>query len=306
MLKRTLTGALILAVVALMIFSRSISIYFFDFFVMAISYVATYEIIKVNLVKEEQLNLPRKNVSYVYLSLIYCYLCYLSYSIAKNVTTALVYQMLAFMLMVLVAFVVDLIFLAKARKANEEIPTEHLLRGTKVTAKIMLYPITLLGSLYGFGISGMGLSFGTALVVTVFLVTMSTDVFAYIFGMAFHKGVLASQLSPKKSISGAIGGVFGGLVATAGVFLVCQFALNVNPFAVYPLWKVITFFSLVGVIGSAFVQIGDLIASAIKRDAGVKDYGRIFPGHGGMMDRVDGLMFASAFTFILTILLFLI
>lgn len=306
MLKRTLTGALILAVTALMIFSRSISIYFFDFFVMAVSYIATYEVIKVNLVNEEKINLPRKNTSYVYLSLIYCYLCYLSYSLANTITQALVYQMLAFMITILAAFVVDLVYLAKVRKANEEIPTEHLLRSTKVTAKIMFYPITLLGSLYGFGISGMGLSFGTVLVITVFLVTMSTDVFAYIFGMTFHKGVLASQLSPKKSMSGAFGGMFGGLVAAAGVLLVCQYALAVNPFAAYPLWKVITFFALVGVIGSAFVQIGDLIASAIKRDAGVKDYGKIFPGHGGMMDRVDGLMFASAFTFIMTVVLFLI
>ena len=273
---------------------------------MAVTYVATYEIIKVNLLQEQKINLPRKNVSYVYLSLIYCYLCYMSYSLAKNIASALIYQAISFMLIFFVAFIIDLIYLAKLRKAGEDIPTEHLLRSTKITSKIMLYPITLLGSLYGFGIAGMDLTLGTTLVVTVFLVTMSTDVFAYIFGMTIHKGVLASQLSPKKSISGALGGVFGGLVATAGVFLVCTYLLNNNPFAVYPTWKVITFFVTVGIIGSAFVQIGDLIASTIKRDAGIKDYGRIFPGHGGMMDRVDGLMILSTFTLIVASMLFLI
>ena len=135
---------------------------------------------------------------------------------------------------------------------------------------------------------------------------MCTDVFAYCFGMSFHKGVLASQISPKKSITGTIGGVFGGLVAGAGVLLVCMFALKENPFAVFPLWKTITFFVLAGVFGSAFTQIGDLVASAIKRNVGVKDYGKIFPGHGGMMDRVDGLMFTSTFIFAISTLIFFI
>lgn len=306
MLKRTLTGALILLVVALMIFSRSITIYFFDFFVMAITYVATYEVIKVALIKESRINLPKKNLSYVYLPLIYVYLCYLSYSLAKTSFSAIVYQMSAFAVLVLIAFIIDLVYLSKVRKEGLEIPTEHLLRGTKVSAKIMFYPITLLGTLYGFGINGMGLRFGTALIVTIFLVAMCTDVFAYVFGMTFHKGIFASQISPKKSISGAIGGIFGGLVASAGVFLVCQFALESNPFAIYPLWKVITFFCIVGTIGSFFVQIGDLVASAIKREVDIKDYGKIFPGHGGMMDRVDGLMFASVVVFIATQLIFII
>jgi CDP-diglyceride synthetase len=67
---------------------------------------------------------------------------------------------------------------------------------------------------------------GTTLVITVIAITMCTDVFAYLFGMAFHKGILASQISPKKSISGAIGGLFGGIIASAGVFLICYYCLN--------------------------------------------------------------------------------
>ena len=306
MLKRTLTGAVILLVTALMILSRNVSIYFFDFFVMAISFVATYEIIKVNLKEEEGLELPIKNVSYIYLPLIYCYLNYLSYSFAPTILHAIIYQLAAFLVVVLVAFVWDLIYLSKLRKANIELPKNLLLRGTKLTALTMFYPITLIGTLYGFGIVGMNSMLGTTLVITIIAITMCTDVFAYLFGMAFHKGVLASQISPKKSISGAIGGLVGGIVASASVFLVCQFLLTVNPFDVYPLSKVITFFALSGVLGSVFVQIGDLVASAIKRKADIKDFGKIFPGHGGMMDRMDGMMFASTLILVLSILLLFI
>lgn len=306
MLKRTLTGAVIFLVTALAIMSRSLSIYFFDLFVMIISFVATYELIKVNLIEEEQLNLPMKNTSYSYISLIYCYLCYMSYNMAKTVTYAIVYQVVAFLLMFMTAFIIDIVFLGKARKMGVEIEQKHVLRSTKISAQIMLYPITLLGTLYGFGITGTSISLGTTLVVSVFLITMATDVFAYLFGMAFHKGVLASQISPKKSISGAIGGIIGGILASAGVFLVCQFLLKTNPFDGYKLWHTITFFSVAGVFGSVFTQIGDLVASAIKRRVGVKDYGKIFPGHGGMMDRVDGLCFTSTFIFILATMIFFI
>ena len=303
MLKRTLTGAVILLVTALMILSRSWTIYFFDFFIMAITFVATYEMIKVQLKEEEVLGLPKKNLSYVYIPLVYCYLNYLSYALSSSILMSIIYQIIAFLLMVLVAFVIDLVYLKKLRVEGVNIPNEQLLRGTKKSAFIMFYPITLMGTFYGFGIVGMSSALGTTLVITIIAITMCTDIFAYLLGMAFHKGVLASQISPKKSISGAVGGLVGGLIASAGVFLVCHYLLASNPFAVYPLWKVITFFALSGVFGSIFVQIGDLIASAIKRKADIKDFGKIFPGHGGMMDRIDGMMFSSTLILVLSILL---
>lgn len=306
MLKRTLTGAVILLITALAIAARSISIYFFDLFVLVISFVATYELIKANLVEEQQINLQKKNTSYAYIPLIYCYLCYMSYSVAKTVTYAIIYQIIMFLVCYLISFIIDLMYLAKLRKNNIEIDQQYVLRSTKISASIMLYPITLIGTLYGFGIAGTNAILGTVLVITVFLVSMATDVFAYIFGMAFHKGVLASQISPKKSISGAIGGIVGGVVVAAGVYLVCAFVLKSNPFAAYETWKVIVFFAVVGVLGSIFTMIGDLVASAIKRKIGIKDFGRIFPGHGGMMDRIDGLCFTSTLVFVVATLIFFI
>lgn len=305
MLKRSLTGLVILALTALAIASRYVSIFFFDFFVMLISFTATYEVLKLE-IKKENFEQPIKNRSYIYLSLAYCYVCYMCYSLAKTVLYAVIYQLISFVVIFIIAFITDLIKLAKLRKAGLEVPHGELISSTLKTLKIMLYPVTLISTLYGFGIAGMGKDFGTMMVILVFAVTMLTDVLAYVVGMTFHKGVLASQISPKKSISGSIGGLLGGLIGAAAVFCVCEFLLKANPFDVYPLWKQLTFFSVVGFIGSICTQLGDLVASYIKRGAGIKDFGNIFPGHGGMMDRIDGLMLTSTLTFLSMIVIFLI
>lgn len=305
MLKRSLTGLVILLITALAIASRYVSIFFFDFFVMLISFTATYEVLKIE-IKKENLDIPIKNRSYIYLSLAYCYVCYMCYSLAKTVLYAVVYQLIAFIVMFIIAFITDLVKLAKLRKAGLEVPHSELLSSTLKTLKIMLYPVTLISTLYGFGIAGMGKDFGTIMVVLIFAVTMLTDVMAYVVGMSFHKGVLASQISPKKSISGSIGGLLGGVIGAGVVFAIAEFVLSVNPLDVYPLWKQITFYSVVGVVGSICTQLGDLVASYIKRGAGVKDFGNIFPGHGGMMDRIDGLMLTSTLTFLSMIVIFLI
>lgn len=305
MIKRILTGSLIFLLTALMIASRFISIYFFDLFVMLISFTATYEMLKIYIKKDETV-LPIKNRSYIILSLIYCYIAYLCYSAAKTILYALIYQIIAILFIFIIAFIIDIIYLSKLRKRNYEIENSKLLFSTFTTLKIMLYPITLISTLYGFGLSGMNITFGVIMVVLVFVVTMFTDVFAYAIGLSFHKGVLASQISPKKSISGAIGGLLGGIIGALSVFLVCEYVLKNNPFEVYGQVKTIVFFALAGVMGSVCTQIGDLVASYVKRNAGIKDYGSIFPGHGGMMDRIDGLMFTSTFIFIMMSLIFII
>ena len=111
--------------------------------------------------------------------------------------------------------------------------------------------------------------------VLVLAVSWCTDTFAYFTGMAFGKKKLCPEISPKKTVAGAIGGTLFGTVA--GV-LTMYFAFN-KP--------------LVGLIGlplSIVSQFGDLAASVIKRKFGVKDYGKIFPGHGGILDRFDSII----------------
>ena len=122
-------------------------------------------------------------------------------------------------------------------------------------------------------------------------VSMSTDVFAYFIGIKFGKHKLAEKISPKKSIEGAVAGlILGSLVAT-----VFAFYMNVFEFSFLYILLLSMFLSCVS-------QIGDLIASKFKREAGIKDYSNILPGHGGILDRFDSSMFAAIFLMLAVII----
>ena len=121
-----------------------------------------------------------------------------------------------------------------------------------------------------------------------------TDTFAYAVGRRFGKHKLTS-VSPKKSIEGSIGGTIGSVV----VALIFTYIIKNNI-------DIDLSYMLVGIttcILSIFSQIGDLAASSIKREMDVKDYGNLLPGHGGMLDRIDSLIFIAPFAYFLFILL---
>ncbi|WP_156289095.1 phosphatidate cytidylyltransferase [Oceanobacillus salinisoli] len=112
-----------------------------------------------------------------------------------------------------------------------------------------------------------------------FLIVWSTDTGAYLFGRAFGKRKLWPTISPNKTVEGAVGGIILACVV-AGIFhLITPFPHN--------MLAVI----LVTIAASIFGQVGDLVESALKRNYGVKDSGNILPGHGGILDRFDSLLF---------------
>ena len=122
------------------------------------------------------------------------------------------------------------------------------------------------------------------LIIYLFIVSMLTDVFAYFIGIKFGKHRLAIKISPKKSVEGAVAGlIFGGLSA----------ALYAYFFEVFAFGFIIVLIISIGL--SVISQIGDLVASKFKREADIKDYSQIFPGHGGVLDRFDSSMFAAVF-----------
>ena len=135
---------------------------------------------------------------------------------------------------------------------------------------------------------------GRFLVLIPFVIAFMSDTGAYFTGLAFGKHKLAPNISPKKTIEGFFGGIF---LTVLGVLLYC--------FVIERLFqlKVSYMNGLVfGILGSLSAVFGDLCFSAIKRQAGVKDYGNIIPGHGGVLDRFDSVVIVATLVEVLTYL----
>lgn len=137
---------------------------------------------------------------------------------------------------------------------------------------------------------------GIALITMAFAIAYGTDVAAYFGGRALGRHKLCPAVSPKKTIEGAVFGLLGGMVLA----LVCRLVF-VYGFG-FPMPRN-SAAMLLGLIGSFFGQVGDLTASLLKRYAGIKDYGRLFPGHGGVLDRFDSVFFVLIVIYCYTLLL---
>lgn len=117
----------------------------------------------------------------------------------------------------------------------------------------------------------------------VFVAAFSTDTFAYLTGRMLRGKKLAPDISPNKTISGSI----GGIVACAVFMVIYGLVLQKSFGFTVPLWET----AVLGVVASVAGQLGDLSASLIKRRFQVKDFGKILPGHGGVLDRFDSVLF---------------
>ncbi|HPX83781.1 MAG TPA: phosphatidate cytidylyltransferase [Bacilli bacterium] len=130
----------------------------------------------------------------------------------------------------------------------------------------------------------------------LYSIVLGTDTFAYLFGIKFGKHKLCAEISPKKTTEGAVAGlVFGSLFGVASVFI---FKIG-NPANTAETFIIIGGSLVISMIISCSVQIGDLVASKIKRTYEIKDFGKVFPGHGGVLDRFDSLIYAGAVFYII-------
>jgi phosphatidate cytidylyltransferase len=122
------------------------------------------------------------------------------------------------------------------------------------------------------------------LVVGIFILIWTNDTFAYIVGKNFGNKKLFERISPNKTVEGFVGGLIFSGIASFFIFYYTQFLT-------FPIWLGLA------IILSIFGTLGDLIQSKFKRQAGVKDSGSLMPGHGGLFDRLDSIIFSSPFVY---------
>jgi len=153
----------------------------------------------------------------------------------------------------------------------------------------LIYPSMLFAFIFAMNINASS-GDGRLMFILAFFTAIVTDTFAYLFGSAFGKRKLCPNISPKKSVEGAVAGyVFGFL----SIVLIGFFAQKLIGSTIE-----IIHFIILGAILPILVQFGDLFASLIKRFFGVKDYGNLFPGHGGILDRMDSSLFVCPIVYL--------
>lgn len=128
--------------------------------------------------------------------------------------------------------------------------------------------------------------------VLAFAISPLADVMAYLIGSWLKGPKLCPNVSPNKTVSGAIGGLIGGVLGAVLVSLV-PFVHPESEFLFDNRVQEVVVFAIIGLLGAILTEYGDLVESLIKRKLGIKDMGKLLPGHGGVMDRIDGILFAS-------------
>lgn len=180
---------------------------------------------------------------------------------------------------------------------------EMELKDLLATIFSLIYPMALVS--LAFALSREFPCGGTFAISFAIFLPVFSDTLAYLVGSTLGKRKLCPSISPKKTVAGAIGGLLGSVLCAVTFFLLFDL------YAVIPVGYV-TFsdsvavravvFVVLGIVGGVLAEIGDLAASRIKRTMNIKDFGNIFPGHGGVLDRLDSIMFTlvmlfTAFTF---------
>lgn len=180
---------------------------------------------------------------------------------------------------------------------------EMELKDLLATIFSLIYPMALVS--LAFALSREFPCGGTFAISFAIFLPVFSDTFAYLVGSTLGRRKLCPSISPKKTVAGAIGGLLGSVLCAVTFFLLFDL------YAVIPVGYVsfsdsvavrAVVFVVLGIVGGVLAEIGDLAASRIKRTINIKDFGNIFPGHGGVLDRLDSIMFTlvmffTAFTF---------
>lgn len=159
-------------------------------------------------------------------------------------------------------------------------------------ASVMVFATMILAVTFSYIIPLRAHENGMYLIIALFAATWGGDGGAYFVGIRFGKHKLAPTLSPKKTVEGAVGGVLGSVI-TMGIFsavLTFCFGVECN----------VPMLMVTGVGCAILGPVSDIATSAIKREFNVKDYGNVFPGHGGILDRFDSVLLTTPFVYFMS------
>lgn len=174
--------------------------------------------------------------------------------------------------------------------------SRYALNDLLYTFLILIYPLALCAAFFRINHDAgnlLGIFF-------LLFVTLLSDAFALFAGVLFGKKKLIEDVSPKKTVAGVFGAYFGGVLGATAVFLLFDlFGVfdsfgNVGIIRLFDAYYIsIPVYFALAIVCTTFAIFGDLAASLLKRKMGIKDFGKIFPGHGGVMDRLDSLLFVA-------------
>ena len=270
MIKRCISGIVMIALVVGCFFLRKLDVDYFTLFVLIVALIGTVEMARAC----NKLSLAQTVLTALVPIFVFEGYIFFSFKVV-------VYLLVAFVMVNLALLVLD----------NKHSKVEGLGYSflCAIYPTVLLLPIALVNNMGDLSLVGL---------LLIFLITPCADTMAYVVGITFKGPKLCPKISPKKTISGGIGGLLGGIIGAIVLYFIMRekFVYTLS----MPEWL---FFGLVGLGGAILTAFGDLVESVIKRQFGIKDMSNLIPGHGGIMDRVDGLMFNAPFIYFVFTLL---
>ncbi len=297
MTKRIVTGAVYVAVLLVFFYLRTLDARYFGILIYAFSLIGTWEIVHAlggaHPGEDGQMREPLLPMSLSQRLCVYAYALLFtpSYFLVEYLAASRGFPGQGYRALLNLSFLFALVLLCL-------LVVDHKNSKVQGIGGAMLcgfYPTALLATM----LLANSLPHGSMLaLLLIFVISPVADTFAFVVGSIFKGRKLCPTISPKKTVSGAIGGAIFGTGATFLIYWLYTLfggTLVLRAGGAEAVW---IFLAVVGLIGSVLTEFGDLVESVIKRSCGIKDMGKLLPGHGGILDRIDGTLFASTYVYI--------
>jgi len=290
---RLMTGAVYLIIlIGFFLLKIFVNDFLFDFIVLAFAVIGTLEMLRA--FKD------RVHISQKVLVMIFSILLLITFSVSDFIYIEIldVRKLGASNYTPLITFVVFIAGLASILGLLVFAHNKVSLESTGYSLLAYMYPSVFLLVLAGCNHLE---KYSEVAVLFIFFICPFSDSLALVFGKAFGKKLpakMAPTVSPNKTLIGGFGGLVGGALGAVCVFFVyhalCKPLMDGGSFQhIVFEWNDMIFYLGIGILSAAFSQFGDLVESAIKRKLGIKDMGKLLPGHGGILDRIDSSLYAS-------------